>query len=289
MLVQNTLFGELNKVEKAIERIKFAYDVSNKRGLGALYVAFSGGKDSVCIAHLCELAGVPYELHYNMTGIDPPEVIKFMRDNYPNLTWHNFEKSMFQMIIEKHLPPTRIIRFCCAELKERGGQGRMCVTGVRWAESSRRKNNRKPFERFSKEKMLFNDNDEERKQFEHCQLKGKFVINPIIDWTENDVWEFIKSNNLKYCCLYDEGFTRIGCIGCPMAPTHQREKEFERWQGFKRAYIKTFDVMLSKMDTSNCTWKTGEDVFNWWLYGTTKDDLPLDELIKQIEGGGNDN
>lgn len=280
MLIENTLFGEKNKIEKSIERIKFAYEISQQRGLGALYVCFSGGKDSVCIAELCRLANVPYELHYNMTGIDPPEVIDFMKENYKDLIWHPFEKSMFQLIIEKHMPPTRLIRFCCSELKEHGGTGRMCVTGVRWAESTRRKNTRKPFERFDKEKMLFNDNDEERKQFETCKMKGKFVINPIIDWTESDVWEFIKTSNFPYCKLYDEGFSRIGCIGCPMAPTKHREKEFERWPGFKKAYITTFDKMLKNMsDKTKCTWKTGEDVFNWWLYASSKE--------KQIEGQKN--
>lgn len=272
MLVENTLFGENNKIEKSIDRIKFAYRMSNSRGLGALYVAFSGGKDSVVLAELCRLADVPYELHYNITGIDPPEVIKFMKENYPNLNWHKYDKSIAQLIIEKNLPPTRLIRFCCSELKEKGGTGRMCLTGVRWAESTRRKNTRKHFESFTKnikEKMLFNDNDEDRRDFETCQLKGKFVSNPIIDWTEDDVWEFIKKQNLPYCSLYDEGFKRLGCIGCPMAPVWEREKEFERWQGFKRMYIAIFDKMLLNMpNKEKCTWKTGEDVFNWWLYGS---------------------
>lgn len=276
MLVENTLFGEVNKIEQSIERIKFAWQISEQRGLGPLYVCFSGGKDSVVIAELARLSGVPFELHYNMTGIDPPEVTEFMKKDFPNLIWHPFEKSMFQLIIEKRFPPLRQKRYCCSELKERGGQGRMCVTGVRWAESSRRKNNRKAFERFTpnvKEKMLFNDNDEDRKQFETCQMKGKFVINPIIDWTENDVWEFIKANNLPYCKLYDEGFSRIGCIGCPMATPRLREKEFSRWPGFKKAYIAAFEKMLKNMpDKSKVTWKSGEDVFNWWMYGNQEKD-----------------
>lgn len=285
MLVENTLFGEENKIEKAIDRLKFAYDMSEKQSLGALYVAFSGGKDSVCIAELCRLSGVPYELHYNMTGIDPPDVINFMKENYPYLIWHKFEKSMFQLIVEKHLPPTRLIRFCCSELKERGGKGRMCVTGVRWSESTRRKKTRKYFETFDKEKMLFNDNEEERELFEQCNLKGKFVVNPIIDWTENDVWEFIHKQKLPYCSLYDVGFTRIGCIGCPMAPLHQREKAFERWPGFKKAYIKTFELMLDKMpNKEKCTWKTGEDVFNWWLYGSSKQENDNYSFLEDFYG-----
>lgn len=282
MLKELSLFGETDKVQTAIERIKFAYGISAKRGLGALYVAFSGGKDSVCMAELCKMSGVSYELHYNITGIDPPEVVQFMRANYPNLNWHIYEKSMMQLIIEKHMPPTRLVRYCCSELKERGGAGRVCLTGVRWAESVRRKNNRKPFERFDKkEKMLFNDNDDNRRQFEQCQLKGKFVVNPIIDWTDDDVWEFIKGQHLPYCQLYDQGFHRIGCIGCPNGTTKHREKEFARYPRFKNTYIAIFDKMLENMtDKSNCTWKTGEDVFNWWLYGSEKVD---DNQISMLE------
>lgn len=284
MLVEQTLFGENDKIAKSIERIKFASKMAEKQGLGALYVAFSGGKDSVCMAELCKMAGVPYELHYNITTIDPPEVMEFMRENYPELHWHLPEQSMMSLIIEKHMPPTRIARFCCAELKERGGQGRMCLTGVRWAESVRRKNTRKPFEQFSSERMLFNDNDDERRQFEHCALKGKFVVNPIIDWADDDVWEFIHNRKLPYCKLYDMGFKRIGCIGCPNGTTKHREFEFARYPKMKELYIKTFDKMLAEMpDDTNRSWKTGEDVFNWWLYG--EENKSNDKQIK-IEGLG---
>lgn len=123
---QVSIFENDDKIAKSIERIKFASNMAEKQGLGALYVAFSGGKDSVCMAELCKMAGVPYELHYNITTIDPPEVMQFMRENYPDLKWHLPQQSMMDLIIEKHMPPTRIARFCCAELKERGGKG-VCV------------------------------------------------------------------------------------------------------------------------------------------------------------------
>jgi phosphoadenosine phosphosulfate reductase len=291
MLKQQTLFGERDLVKTAIERLKFGYEVSQARGLGALYVAFSGGKDSVVIAALAEMSGVPYELHYNITGIDPPEVVYFMRNyfnhvnpktmevtparkkNYTthiNLYWHLYEKSMWQLIEEKGMPPMRIMRFCCSELKEHGGNGCVIVTGVRWAESSRRASTRRQFETkvsCGAEKKMFYDNYEDREQFKHCQAKKGYVINPIVDWTDAEVWAFIKQNNLPYCELYDQGETRIGCIGCPLSHLVQQRRDFERYPKFKAAYIRTFDRMLERRPERIGTWKTGEDVFNWWISG----------------------
>ena len=110
-----------------------------------------------------------------------------------------------------------------------------------------------------------NDNDERRKMTEQCVAKGKFNVNPIIDWTDNDVWEFIKSNNLIYCSLYNEGFNRLGCIGCPLGSN--KAKELERWPKYKVAYLRAFDRMLleRKRRGKQTTWKTSQDVMDWWL------------------------
>ena len=273
MLVENTIFGIRDKVQISIERIKFAYDCAQQRGLGALYVCFSGGKDSTVLAELCRLAkeqyGVEYELHYNVTGIDPPELVYFMRENYPELHWEKYKKSMWQLIKEKYGPPTRLMRYCCAELKERGGEGRMCLTGVRHAESARRKNTRTEFEVMAnkpKDKILFNDNDDGRLGFENCTLKRKLITNPIVDWENEDVWEFIHQQKLPYCKLYDEGFTRLGCIGCCMARPEQRRRDFSRYPKFEKAYLDAFDRALKAMPhPEKCRWKTAQDIMDWWL------------------------
>lgn len=225
MLKEITLFGEIDKVAIAIQRIKDAYEISKSQNKGALYVAFSGGKDSECVAKLCEMAGVPYELHYNATTIDPPELLHFIKNNYDNVIFHKPRFSMWQLIVKKHYPPTRIMRYCCSELKEKGGEGRVCVTGVRKYESVKR-SGRKAFETISKskDKMLFDDNGEFRNALENCTIKAKIVCNPIIDWYDSDVWDFIKENNMPYCELYDKGYKRIGCIGCPMSTERERER-----------------------------------------------------------------
>ena len=140
-----------DKVKASLERIK-AFQPKNGEGY---YLAFSGGKDSVVCKHLLEMAGVKYDAHYNNTGIDPPELVRFIIEKHPDVirqfqTYPEYYKNpalsgkritMFNLIPEKLMPPTRTVRYCCSELKEAGGDGRKVITGVRWAESNNRKNN----------------------------------------------------------------------------------------------------------------------------------------------------
>lgn len=135
-LVEETLFGTQDKVQIAIERLR-AFEPSE-----GYYVAFSGGKDSQVVYHLCKEAGVKFDAHYNHTTVDPPEVIYFRRKYYPDVIVDYHGTTMWKLIVRKGMPPTRVVRYCCDELKEDGGKGRIVVTGVRWEESSRRKHSR---------------------------------------------------------------------------------------------------------------------------------------------------
>lgn len=271
VLVENTLFGIKDKVKIAIDRLQTFEPPEG------YYLAFSGGKDSQCIYHLAKEAGVKFDAHYNLTTVDPPELVYFIRENYPDVIIDRPQKTMWQLIIKNGGPPTRIQRYCCRELKERGGEGRITVTGVRWAESIRRKNTRGLAELMGKnvkDRILFNDNDEMRKMMENCQKKGKFVLNPIIDWTNSDVWEYIKSRELKYCSLYDEGFKRLGCIGCPMGGQEQMKHEFERWPKYYKNYLRAFERMLQRRKElgKEEIWVNAEEVMYWWIYGKGKRD-----------------
>lgn len=133
MLKEQTLFGEIDKVDLAIRRIKLHEPPEG------YYVAFSGGKDSCVILDLVKRAGVKFSAHLNITTVDPPEVLKFVRQNYPEVTMEKPKISMKKLIEKKGILPTRLARYCCAEFKERGGIGRFVVTGVRHAESVRRR------------------------------------------------------------------------------------------------------------------------------------------------------
>ena len=179
MLDDLTLWCIENKVQIAIERLRYHEPDDG------YYLAYSGGKDSTVILELARMAGVQFDTHHNLTTVDPPEVVRFVRSQ-PEITIERPEHTMWEIIIRHGIPPTRRIRYCCEELKEGGGKGRTVITGVRWAESSRRK--------------------QTRKVIEGCNRYDRMVVNPIVDWTDADVWQFIREQNLPYCSLYDEGF-----------------------------------------------------------------------------------
>lgn len=259
-------------VELAIKRLRH-YAQFDPRGY---YLAFSGGKDSQCIYHLAQEAGVKFDAHYNQTGIDPPELVYNTRKHYPDVIVEPYEKSMWQLIRENGMPPIRTARYCCVHLKERGGEGRTVVTGVRAAESTMRKKNWGIVNRCSpkkSERAFAFDPEQGEQLMKMCPAKGKIMVAPIFDWTDEDVWAYIRDRNLPYCSLYDEGFERLGCIGCPLARKSGREKEFARWPKIKQAYLKTFDRMLEeralkdKWNKASYNWKTGQDVFDWWMSG----------------------
>lgn len=113
--------------------------------------------------------------------------------------------------------------------------------------------------------ILNNDNDESREVLDFCIKQRKTVVNPIIDWEDDDVWEFIRENNLRYCSLYDEGFKRLGCIGCPLGGRNSQLKEFERWPKYKELYINAMDSVIKKDPERYKNWKSGKDMFNWWI------------------------
>lgn len=165
----------------------------------------------------------------------------------------------------------------------------MITTGVRWAESASRKNSRGVYETIAKDKakriILANDNDDRRQLFERCMQKRKSVCNPIIDWTDTDVWDYIKSEKIPINPLYGCGFKRVGCIGCPMAGK-SRYAEFARYPKYQKLYISAFDRMLAererrgRMDGSWGIGTTGLDIYHWWMEdGVLPGQMEMDELM----------
>lgn len=101
-------------------------------------------------------------------------------------------------------------------------------------------------------------------------------MNPIYEWTDSDIWEYINENHIKINPLYECGYHRVGCIGCPLATYKQKQKEFADYPKYKDAYIKSFDRMISeikidiekkgrKKEDALKNWADGEAVFNWWI------------------------
>lgn len=103
-------------------------------------LGYSGGKDSDVILHLAKKAGVPFVAVHNLTTVDAPETVRYIKSK-PEVLIEYPKMSMWQLIVKHKTPPTRLFRYCCAELKERSGIGKKLVTGVRKAESTKRAKN----------------------------------------------------------------------------------------------------------------------------------------------------
>lgn len=280
----------MDKEHKAIERIRLASEMSLQHYGLPLVCTYSGGKDSDVMLELFKRSGIPFEVHHSLTTADAPQTVYHIREVFRDLELKGVKCdidyhvqpdgsriTMWNLVPRKKFPPTRIARYCCSVLKETGCANRMISTGVRWDESVKRKKrgmyesigkSMKEGIRISDEKMLLTDNDDTRKLFEQCQLKAKTVVNPIIDWLDRDIWDFYKNECERHNPLYQMGYYRVGCIGCPMAGK-RRWKEFSDFPKYQEAYIRAFDWMLEAMKNDGTgrvpKWKTGYDVFLWWM------------------------
>lgn len=286
------------------------------------YLAFSAGKDSQALYHIAEVAGVKFDAHMNLTSVDPPEVIRFAKKHYPEVELIKPKKSIYQLAVEKQILPTMRVRWCCAEYKETSGAGRVTLIGIRHQESSRRAkrneveiNNRKfsgtlegldeyrqelkakRARRKSKKDGVNITNADQEQTLGCISGKESILISPIIHWTEDDVWEFLNDvMKVPHCSLYDEGWHRLGCIGCPMSSRKQKMIENARYPHVKRNWIKAIKAIRggqnSFQDTSGgtskqtgCLSETSEDCSGHRRLDTAPRQQPL--AARKFYGGGN--
>lgn len=269
----------MDKEKKAIRRIRLASAMSERYYKKPVLLCYSGGKDSDVLLELAKRSGVKFEVQHSHTTVDMPQTVYHIRDVFYDLEKQGIkckinysEMTMWQLIVHKKFPPTRVARYCCDYLKEQVGSNRHILTGVRWAESTKRKS-RGIFEEINRNKskkiVLSNGNDDKRLLTEKCQMQAKTVTNPIIDWTDKEITDYIRSEKIKINPLYCHGYRRIGCIGCPMASKKMRLKEFADFPTYKKAYIRAFDKMLDVRKASglqnNEKWASGYAVFQWWI------------------------
>lgn len=261
--LQKKMLHSVELLQKA-EKIALNYDAEN-----GYFLAFSGGKDSQALFHMVQLAGVKFKGHMNLTSVDPPEVIRFVKKNYSEVELTKPGKSIYQYAVEKKILPTMRVRWCCSEYKETAGAGKVTLIGIRKAESARRAkrneveiNSRKfsgdldgleeyrqeqkakRMKRKSKKDGVNITNADEEQTLGCIQGKESLLISPIIHWTAQDVWEFLNDVvRVPHCTLYDEGWTRIGCIGCPMSSYKQKMLENERYPHVKRGWIRAIKAI----------------------------------------------
>ena len=205
------------------------------------FVAFSGGKDSIVTYDLVKRAGVNFQVVFQFTTVDPPELILFLDQFYPEVKKIRPPKSMYKLIIRRGLP-TRVTPFCCTHLKKFINTGQIVVTGIRRQES------------FNRSK---------RKHYEQDYKHTRYYLNPVLSWSTADIWRYIKLNKLPYPSLYDCGLKRIGCIGCPQAYYKTRQRELNKYPGYVKMYKQAIRKRMQKGFFSQ--FKDEHDVYNWWV------------------------
>lgn len=243
-----------------------------------LIVGFSGGKDSQVLLDIVRLSGVKYQARMTMTSIDPPEVLRFIRQHYPDVIIDTPRITMRDLILKKGMLPTRRIRFCCKDLKESYYASSVVAVGVRAQESFQRRESGairwinhtghydidgdylvelpiEPSQYYGVEKL----------STVHCVgSKDKVVIAPLFYWEESDIWDYIRFKNLPTCSLYREGFKRVGCIFCPMASVAAKRLQLERYPLFRDKYF--LPIIRKLMERGKYrAFSSAEEVFNWWM------------------------
>ena len=236
------------KISKSIELIQKAEKIALNYNDFGFHVAFSGGKDSQVIYELCNMAEVRFKGFFYKTSVDPVELLSFIRSNYPLVEWIMPKQTMFQLIQKKGMLPLRQARYCCEFLKEKNGLNSAVLTGITRSESFKRKK-RQEFETSCK-----NGND-------------KTLINPILDWSKQDVYNFLEYRDISICALYKIQ-DRIGCVGCPMSPKRMR-RDFRNMPNFKKAYIKSVQKLIDQKGKYS-QFENAEDVVDWWSSGLSR-------------------
>ena len=277
--------------ESLRKKIDYSIDLLRKAEKMALrldpengfWLAFSGGKDSQALYHIAKMAGVKFRAHMNLTSVDPPEVIRFVKEHYPDVELIKPKMSIYFSCKKKGILPTRTIRWCCAEYKEIGGIGKVTLTGIRKQESSRRSKREEISTEIKgkrNEQSLDQWSEHEEKMVACVGGKDKILVSPIIYWTERDVWEFLNINNIPHCKLYDEGYSRIGCILCPMSNYKSKIRDMKRYPHAKRNWIKTIQWMIDN-GYINYNFQDAETGFNWWISGKSFDEFYADEVLQK--------
>ena len=211
------------KIDQSIRLIQSASAKATSEGK-ELEIAVSGGKDSDVILELAKMSGIKYRAIHRCTTIDPPGTIHHVKESGCEVI--RPQKTFFQMMAKKGWP-SRQVRWCCAELKEKKVLD-YAVLGIRAEESAKRK------ARYKEPEMcrVYNKNDKVRQYF------------PILNWTKEDVAEFIAERGIKCHPLYydSDGLfhaeRRLGCIGCPMQTKRQRIADFAKYPRFVNLYLR---------------------------------------------------
>lgn len=289
------------KIEKSIAVLQTAATISKDWYGEPLIIAYSGGKDSDVMLHLALDAGIDFEVVYSTTTVDAPQTMAHISRVFRMLEERGIKTrrtkpvykgkpvNMFSLIERKGIPPTRLIRYCCSVFKEASTPRRITAVGVREAESRNRRG-RSDFSVRGRMKTDYKyfDLNHVQEAFKDAKThdpvwdctivaaarkKKNLIVSPIYHWEDVDVWAFIQGRGIPYNSLYDMGYSRVGCILCPLARKAEKAMYEQNFPWMKENYIKAFDRMLERRKATgkkhDDTWADGEAVYRWWVEDDT--------------------
>lgn len=263
-----------SKIDYSIRLIQRAESTALRYRPDGFFVAFSGGKDSQVLLRLVQMAQVRYTAQYNLTTLDPPENVKFIKEHYPSVEIVRPKMSFIRLCEHHQMLPTQWTRFCCHELKETTNPHSVTLTGIRHSESARRSTRSEVYLRTRRRHPEFVEGTLD--QFSRYQettiecLQGldKLTVNPILDWTESDVWLFIHHFHLPINPMYGKGYSRVGCLFCPMANIKNIRREVEDYPKYYQAILRMIHRIRAKKfsEDNPDVWgdSTDEEVFWYW-------------------------
>lgn len=202
-------------------------------------LGFSGGKDSQVVYDLCKRSGISFKAYFNHT-FESPETLRFIREHYPDVIWRRDYKYGFIENIKIHgILPTVQKAFCCDNYKHNPKYVDKCsIVGVRRQESSKRASRTTiSFKNKTTKKKMSVEVSEYFK--ENCQSTGTasvIQLLPIVDWTKDNVWDYIHSHQLPVNPEYEHS-ERVGCIVCPKANFTSNYKSLIKYPKLINAFI----------------------------------------------------
>lgn len=290
------------KLNKTYDVLKMASKISHKYYNKPLVIADSGGKDSAVLRQCAIDCLLPndFEVINNHTTADAPQTVYYIRDTFKKLNEQGIKATilmpnttMWELIVKKGMPPTRLARYCCKELKETAIPNRVLAVGVRADESAGRtgrevfavrgktkkdgvyfdlQHTQEVFKDAEKITAELSQKDTELNAYDctlvaNAKKNNDIIVNPIYEWTDTEIWDFIHEKNIKVCDLYNMGYERVGCLFCPNATYKWKKKMEQDFPKYKENYIKAFQRMIDtkKKAGKKVDWENGVDCFNWWI------------------------